>query len=97
MRLLDRPPLTTEREAPICRAVSQAAAEVMGATPPEAGVAYWMDAAIFSEAGIPTVNFGPAGAGAHEAVEWVELDSVVTCARILTAAAHRFTKRGQND
>jgi acetylornithine deacetylase len=49
-----------------------------------------MDAAIFAAAGIPTVNYGPSGAGAHEAVEWVELDSVVTCAQIFAEAARRF-------
>ena len=49
-----------------------------------------MDAAIFAAAGIPTVNYGPSGAGAHEAVVWVELDSVVTCAQIFAEAARRF-------
>ncbi|HWT79314.1 MAG TPA: M20/M25/M40 family metallo-hydrolase, partial [Candidatus Methylomirabilis sp.] len=58
--------------------------------PAEAGVAYWMDAAIFAAAGVPTVNYGPSGGGAHEAVEWVDLDSVVTCAQILAEAAQRF-------
>jgi acetylornithine deacetylase len=66
---------------------------VTGRVPAEAGVPYWMDAAIFAAAGIPTVNYGPAGGGAHEAVEWVELDSVVTCARILVEAARRFCRQ----
>jgi acetylornithine deacetylase len=88
--LLDRPPLVCDREAPIARAVRGAAAEVCGSDPEEAGVAYWMDAAIFAGAGIPTVNYGPGGAGAHEAVEWVDLDSVVSCAEVLAEAARRF-------
>ena len=58
-----------------------------GAAPRDTGVPYWMDAAIFAEAGIPAVDYGPSGAGAHEAVEWVDLDSVVTCARVLFEAA----------
>ena len=49
-----------------------------------------MDAAIFAAAGIPTVNFGTSGAGAHEAVEWVDLESVVVCAQVLVEAAVRF-------
>jgi acetylornithine deacetylase len=88
--LLDRPPLVCDREAPIARAVREAATEVAGRVPEEAGVAYWMDAAIFAAAGIPTVNYGPGGAGAHEAVEWVDLDSVVSCAAVLAEAARRF-------
>jgi acetylornithine deacetylase len=88
--LLDRPPLLCDREATIACAVRNAAATVTGQPPVEAGVAYWMDAALFAGAGIPTVNYGPAGAGAHEAVEWVDLESVISCARVLAEAARRF-------
>jgi TolB-like protein len=41
-------------------------------------------------AGIPTVDVGPSGAGAHELVEWVDLRSTVSTAAILVAAALRF-------
>ena len=88
--LLDRPPLLCDRDAPIARCVREAASSVTGNAPLEAGVGYWMDAALFAGAGIPTVNYGPGGAGAHEAVEWVDLDSVVTCAQVLAEAARRF-------
>jgi acetylornithine deacetylase len=46
-----------------------------------------MDAAIFAQAGIPTVDYGPSGAGAHETVEWVSIGSVATTAASLAAAA----------
>ena len=49
-----------------------------------------MDAALFAAAGIPTVNYGPGGAGAHEAVEWVDIDSVVQCAAVLAKTARMF-------
>jgi len=39
---------------------------------------------------VSTVIYGPTGAGAHEAVEWVSLASVVHTARILVDAARRF-------
>jgi acetylornithine deacetylase len=71
-------------------AVRDAVASVAGKAPEEAGVAYWMDAAIFAQAGIPTVNYGPAGAGAHEAVEWVDVPSLVTCAQVYVESARRF-------
>ncbi len=92
--LLDRPPLLSDSASSITRAVRDAATAVVGHPPEEAGVAYWMDAAIFGAAGIPTVNYGPAGAGAHEAVEWVDLDSVVSCAQVLAEAARRFLRTG---
>ena len=40
------------------------------------GALFWTDAALFAGAGIPTVLFGPAGEGAHAAVEWVSLSSL---------------------
>jgi acetylornithine deacetylase len=86
----DRPPLACDREARVVGCVREAATIVTGQAPVEAGVGYWMDAAIFAAAGVPTVNYGPSGAGAHEAVEWVDLESVVNCARVLVESAERF-------
>ena len=88
--LLDRPPLDCDRESKIATCLREAATAATGATPDEGGVGYWMDAALFHAAGIPTVNYGPGGAGAHEAVEWVDLDSVVSCAQVLAGTARRF-------
>ncbi len=88
--LMDRPPLEVDRNAVIARTVRAAARDVTGREPEECGVGYWMDAAVFAGAGIPTVNIGAAGAGAHGAEEWVDLDSVVANARILEAAARAF-------
>lgn len=86
----DRPPLTCARDSAVAICVRDAVAEVGGRIPPEGGVGYWMDAAVFGQAGVPTVNYGPTGAGAHEAVEWVSLSSVAETAAVLVAAARRF-------
>jgi acetylornithine deacetylase len=40
------------------------------------GAPFWTDAALIAGAGIPTVLFGPTGAGAHGAVEWVSVSSL---------------------
>ena len=40
------------------------------------GVPFWTDAALIAAEGIPTVLYGPAGEGAHAAVEWVDLASL---------------------
>jgi len=87
---LSRTPMECARDAPIAQAVRAAAGEILGHSPKETGVAYWMDASIFHDAGIPVVDFGPTGAGAHETVEWVSLESVVTTARVLEKSARRF-------
>ena len=49
-----------------------------------------MESALLSAVGIPTVIFGPGGAGAHAAIEWSDLAQVEQCAAILTAAAEDF-------
>lgn len=90
--ILDRPPLTCPPDSGIARCVRDAAAAVTGAAPAEQGVAYWMDAALFAGAGIPTVDLGPDGAGAHEDVEWVDIASLVTCARILAECGRSFKR-----
>ena len=88
--LLTQPPLSCEANSRIAASVREAATAVTGRGPEVAGVSYWMDAALFAAAGIPTVNYGPGGEGAHAAVEWVDLDSVVACAKVLVETARRF-------
>lgn len=88
--LLARPPLVCPREAPIAECMRNAAIKIHGRAPEEAGVAFWMDAALFAAAGMETVNYGAAGAGAHEAIEWADLDSVVNCAAVLAETARNF-------
>ncbi len=77
-----RDPFEIERDAEIVRALHRAIpeAQFIGDTP-------WMDAALLQAAGIETVVFGPAGGGAHAAIEWVELESVVQVAEILARTA----------
>ncbi len=85
-----RPPLESDRASPVATAVRSAATAVTGREPAETGVAYWMDAAVFAGAGIPAVDFGGSGAGAHAAVEWTDVDSWVVTANVLVEAARRF-------
>jgi acetylornithine deacetylase len=51
------------------------------------GIAFWTDAALLAAAGIPTVLYGPTGAGAHATEEWVELESLERCSRVYLEAA----------
>ena len=49
-----------------------------------------MDAVPLTMAGIPTVVFGPGGAGAHAIEGWADLDSVARCAEIVLATTEEF-------
>jgi acetylornithine deacetylase len=51
------------------------------------GALFWTDAALIAAAGIPTVLFGPVGAGAHAAVEWVDLASLERLREVVAAIA----------
>jgi acetylornithine deacetylase len=55
------------------------AAAAAGAAAPVIGMSFWTDAAILGGAGIPSVLFGPRGAGLHSLDEWVEIESVLKC------------------
>ena len=87
--LLVREPFEVAQDAEIVRVVSEAAAETLGAAPRVEGASYWADAAFIGAAGIPTVMFGPSGAGAHELKEWVSLSETEAVARVLLAVAQR--------
>ena len=85
-----REPFEVAEDEAIVQAVGRAGEKVLGKAPERIGVPFWTDAAVFAAAGIPTVLFGPAGAGAHAVVEWVDLDSVERCAEVLLATAEDF-------
>ena len=88
-----REPFEVSREAPIVRAVAQAAGQVLGRQPAYIGDTPWMDAALLAAAGIETVVIGAAGAGAHSTEEWTDIESVVQLARILAESAVNYCGR----
>lgn len=85
--LLTREPFETMRAAPVAAAVAGAVGEVTGRAPEFVGETPWMDSALLAAAGVDTVVIGPAGAGAHAAEEWVDLESVFQLTDILARVA----------
>jgi acetylornithine deacetylase len=83
---LVREPFQVDRDETIV----QAALEALGPETPVIGVPYWADSAVFSAAGIPTVIFGPGGAGAHADVEWVDLTQLDRCVAALGDVTRSF-------
>jgi acetylornithine deacetylase len=88
--LLVRPPFEVAEDAAIVELVRDAAAPELGAPPPIGGAGYWTDAAFIASAGIPSVLFGPGGAGAHASEEWVSISETETVARTLVDVARRL-------
>ena len=77
-------------DASIVKALREQAEQVLGRAPGYMGQSFWMDAAFLAAAGIPTVVFGPHGAGAHAAEEWVDLASAEDCHAVLSATLAAF-------
>ena len=72
------------------------AQRALGVAPAVIGWAAWMESAILTVAGVPTV-VGPGGDGAHAVVESDDLASVERCADVLLAAAREFARDGVRD
>ncbi|HSK10297.1 MAG TPA: ArgE/DapE family deacylase, partial [Vicinamibacterales bacterium] len=85
--IFSRSPWEVSPDAAIVRVLQEASAQVLGGRPSFIGDTPWMDAALLAEAGVETVVMGPIGAGEHSAEEWVDLESVVSMAGVLAAAA----------
>jgi acetylornithine deacetylase len=78
-------PANSDLPSMLLEAVSRA-----GHTTTCAGMTFWTDAAIIGHAGIPSVVFGPGGAGLHGLEEYVLVDEVITCRDALVELARSF-------
>ncbi len=73
---------------PWLRCMEQSAAAVLGKPAVTTGAPYPCDAGlIHRDFGIPTLLFGPCGAGAHNPDEYVDFESVMRTAEVLLTAA----------
>ena len=82
-----RPPyeLPAGHRLPAALAAAASSAGSERASP--VGMSFWTDAAILGHAGIPTVLYGPGGAGLHSTEEYVNLADVLTCRDALARLA----------
>ena len=85
-----RPAYEISPDQPIVQTVSQACQSIRHQPPKYEGMWAWLDSAILAQAGIPTVIFGPSGDGAHAAVEYVDVDSVITTTQVLVQSITNF-------
>jgi acetylornithine deacetylase len=80
--MTSRPPYRLSPSAPLPTALAAALAS-RGLPAGPVGMSFWTDAAILAGAGIPSVLFGPGGAGLHSVEEYVNLADVDVCRDVL--------------
>ena len=85
-----RPAFEISPDQPIVQTVSRSYESTFNKPPGFEGMWAWLDSAILAQAGIPTVIFGPSGEGAHAAVEYVDVNSVITTAEVLVRSITNF-------
>lgn len=85
-----REAVETPTDAPIVQVLAAASQQVLGRDPQYIGQPWWTEMSLMTQAGIPSVLYGPSGAGAHAAVEWVDAESIVTCAMVMAQALCDF-------
>jgi succinyl-diaminopimelate desuccinylase len=83
-RTFIHPPVTVARSDPYVRALRDAVGRSIRGEVMSVGRDGASDAASFLEAGIPAVEFGPAGAGHHGPDEWVSIVSLARYRRALS-------------
>jgi acetylornithine deacetylase len=89
--LFTRSPYEIADDHPFVRSMAEAATSV-GVAAGVTGMSFWTDASVLGEAGIPSVLFGPTGAGLHGLDEWVEARSVCQCRDALVALARGWCR-----
>jgi acetylornithine deacetylase len=87
---LVREPFEVDEGERIVQLVREKARTALGREPAITSASAWMDAALLTAVGIPTVVFGPGGEGAHAVVEWADLDQVELCAAVLLGTIEEF-------
>jgi acetylornithine deacetylase len=87
--VLARPAYEIEPRHRLCTTLGQAIVRA-GRSGTPVGATFWTDAAILAEAGIPSVLFGPGGAGLHSTEEYVLIDDVYTCRDVLADVVRSF-------
>jgi acetylornithine deacetylase len=80
-----RPPYEVPQDHPLPRLLVDAVTSLGNRTScTTTGMSFWTDAAVLGASGIPSVLFGPGGAGLHSREEYVTTADVVTCRDALT-------------
>lgn len=86
--MFSRTPYEVPGDSELPKAMLRAA----GSTLAPIGMSFWTDAAILGDAGIPSILYGPMGAGLHSTEEWVNIASVLKCRDALVELARDWCR-----
>ncbi len=89
-----RPPYEISTSHALPQAVARAIERATDRGVEFGGLTAWTDSAILAEAAIPSVVFGPGGAGLHSLVEYAEIQDIYDCRDILVDLAQEYCRRG---
>lgn len=87
---LARDPFEARGHEAIWKIVASEMEHELGKPVKAVGENAWGDAALFQDAGIPTLMFGAPGDNLHAPNEWVSLSGLVKLVNLLEASARRF-------
>ncbi|PYH49457.1 tryptophan synthase beta subunit-like PLP-dependent enzyme [Aspergillus saccharolyticus JOP 1030-1] len=77
---------------PLVQQMVDASKKALGQPVPVISVPFWCDAALLTQAGVPSIVLGPSGEGLHAREEWVEVESVRELTKMLELLTREFCK-----
>ncbi|KAJ5606034.1 Peptidase M20 [Penicillium lagena] len=87
---LSRPTQKLATDHPLVEKTATCASTILGTRPAVQSVSFWCDAALLSQAGIPSIVYGPTGAGLHSKEEWVEVESLRQMEKVYLELVRQF-------
>lgn len=85
-----RPSSGLEDDDTFVQAFVSSVSKTLGSVPRPAGRAFWCDAGLLNQAGIPSIVYGPKGEGLHAREEWVSALSVREVTSVLETTIRDF-------
>ena len=85
-----RPPSGLADDNSFVQAFMSSVSKTLGDAPSPAGRAFWCDAGLLNQAGIPSIVYGPKGEGLHAKEEWVSASSIREVTAVLEMTIRDF-------
>ena len=90
--VFSRPAYEVAVDDPLPRLVAESFSKTLQRETKIVGASFWTDAAVLGHAAIPSVLFGPGGAGLHSTEEYVNVEDVLACRDVLADLTVRFSR-----